>query len=359
MSWRVLFQMATVGAYTALVKVAGAAKVVVTARAFGMSDGLDAYLIAFLVAVIRVRYTGRIAESGAGADIHRSARTAGTRCRHTAVSDRTGCGSGIARPAAIGGGRIRAVDLLRSLASSFDPTKWRLTCSLFWVMLPIVPLSAMNMIWRSILNTEGHFALPAVILPALTPLVVDRASCCVRPELGRVCAGGGNVGRRLAEVALLAVAMLRQGLPILPRWSGRNAALDQVMAQYGAGDGRRFCCSAGAPLIDQSIAAMLGSGSVAALNYGTRVSAVLVAMGPGAVATAILPHFSKLTVSRTGIMLRQSLRSYAAIILGGDSARGRDPDALSPNRWSGCFSSAASSPARLPKWSRAFSVSPC
>src|SRR5258706_14804753 len=48
-SWRVLFQMATVGAYTAVVKTAGAAKVVLTARAFGMSDGLDAYLIAFLL----------------------------------------------------------------------------------------------------------------------------------------------------------------------------------------------------------------------------------------------------------------------------------------------------------------------
>ena len=48
-SWRVLFQMATVGASTGLVKIAGAAKVVFMARAFGMSDGLDAYLIAFLL----------------------------------------------------------------------------------------------------------------------------------------------------------------------------------------------------------------------------------------------------------------------------------------------------------------------
>src|SRR5580700_10836433 len=48
-SWRVLQQMFTVGAYTALVKLVGALKVVFTARAFGMSDGLDAYLIAFVL----------------------------------------------------------------------------------------------------------------------------------------------------------------------------------------------------------------------------------------------------------------------------------------------------------------------
>src|SRR5258708_4099097 len=49
LSGRVLWQMATVGVSTGVVKVAGAAKVVLMARAFGMSDGLDAYLIAFVL----------------------------------------------------------------------------------------------------------------------------------------------------------------------------------------------------------------------------------------------------------------------------------------------------------------------
>jgi putative peptidoglycan lipid II flippase len=60
---------------------------------------------------------------------------------------------------------------------------------------------------------------------------------------------------------------------------------------------------------------MLSAGSVAALSYGTRVSAVLIAMGPSAVATAILPHFSRLTVNPDWDHLRRSLRSYAVIIL--------------------------------------------
>src|SRR5882672_6316156 len=48
-SGRVLFHMATVGVCTGVVKIAGLAKVVLTARAFGMSDAQDAYLIAFLL----------------------------------------------------------------------------------------------------------------------------------------------------------------------------------------------------------------------------------------------------------------------------------------------------------------------
>src|SRR5262249_9313115 len=42
---------------------------------------------------------------------------------------------------------------------------------------------------------------------------------------------------------------------------------------------------------------------------------VLVAAGPSAVATAILPHFSKLVVTADWMHIRQSLRSYATVIL--------------------------------------------
>src|SRR5260370_8957837 len=48
-SGRVLFQMATVGVCTGVVKIAGAAKVVLVARAFGMSDAMDPSLIPFLL----------------------------------------------------------------------------------------------------------------------------------------------------------------------------------------------------------------------------------------------------------------------------------------------------------------------
>jgi putative peptidoglycan lipid II flippase len=116
------------------------------------------------------------------------------------------------------------------------------------------------------------------------------------------------------EAALLAAMMLHRGFPIAPRWFGRTPALNQVLTQYWpvvAG----VILLGGAPLIDQSIAAMLGSGSVSALQYGTRLTVVLVAVGPAAVATAILPHFSTLIVTRDGGDLRRSLRGYAAIIL--------------------------------------------
>ncbi len=180
-------------------------------------------------------------------------------------------------------------------------------------MSPIIPLSALGMIWRSILITEGRFALPAMG-PAATPL----ASIAFLLTLGRArgvySLAAGTLMGGVLEAALLSAFMIRRGFPVLPRWHGRSAALDQVARQYGpviAG----VLLLGGAPLIDQAIAGMLASGSVAALNYGTRATVVLLAIGPAAVATAILPHFSKLIVSESGEYVRQSLRSYSKIIL--------------------------------------------
>jgi putative peptidoglycan lipid II flippase len=312
-SWRVLSQMATVGAYTALVKAAGAAKVVVTARAFGMSDGLDAYLIAFLLpSFVSDTLAGSLSPALVPTFIElreRHSPDAAQRLYQTVL----GAGAGLLTVVGMGLA-VFAPWALRPLALHFDAPKLALTASLFLVMSPIVPLSALNVIWRSILNIEGHFALPAII-PAMTPL----ASIVFLLRFGHAWSvyalAAGTLAGGLIEAVLLGISVRHIGFPLMPRWPSRNPALDQVLAQYGpviAG----MLLLGGAPLIDQAIAGTLASGSVAALNYGTRLTAVLVAVGPVAVATAILPHFSKLTVSRDPGHARQSLRSYAVIILG-------------------------------------------
>src|SRR5580704_9745312 len=167
-SWRVLQQMFTVGAYTALVKLVGALKVVFTARAFGMSDGLDAYLIAFLLPSF-------VSDTLAGA--------LSSALVPTFIEVRQVQGPEAARRLyrsvlIAAGGLLTVVGLvlaalgtwaLRPLALRFDGPKLALTASLFRVMWPIVPLGALNIIWRAILNTEGWFAFPAVT-PVVTPL---------------------------------------------------------------------------------------------------------------------------------------------------------------------------------------------
>lgn len=311
-SWRVLFQMATVGAYTGLVKVAGAAKVVLTARAFGMSDGLDAYLIAFLLpAFVTDTLAGSLTSALVPTFIEIrevEGRAAAERLYRTVLA----AGAAILLAAAIVFG-VAAPWVLKLLASSFDPAKLSLSVSLFWVMLPVVPLAALDTTWRSILNSEGSFAIPAA-LPALTPLASLTFLLLYAHSWGVYSLAIGTLVGSVAESALLALSMRRRGFPIVPKWCGRTRALEQVAGQYGPVIAGALLLG-GAPLIDQAIAGMLGPGSVAALNFGTRFSTVLIAVGPTAVATAILPHFSTLLVTEDWAHVRASLRSYAAVVL--------------------------------------------
>lgn len=311
-SLRVLRQMLTVGSYTAVVKLVGAAKVVFTARAFGMSDGLDAYLIAFVLpSFVCDTLAGSLQSALVPTFIEtreHQGRAASTRLYQSVL----GASAAVLALSAILVGALAPL-LFHLLASSFDASKLALTRSLFWIMLPIVPMSAFGMTWRAMLNVEGRFALPAII-PAVTPISALAFLLTFGRTWGVYSLAAGTLAGATLEIILLSVCMLARGFPILPSWPGRSAALHQVVTQYApvvAG----ILLLGGAPLIDQAIAGMLASGSIAALSYGTRLSTVLIAIGPTAVATAILPHFSKLTVTADWTHIRHSLRSYAIVIL--------------------------------------------
>jgi putative peptidoglycan lipid II flippase len=304
--------MVVIGICTGLVKLAGAAKVIFSARAFGVTDNIDAYFIAFLIAAF---FGDTLAGSLNSALIPTFIETREIEGRPTAqqLYQSVMAGAVVLLTAVAIVLFATAEWTLRPVASRFDASKFALTCSLFRIMLPMMPLAALAGIWRSVLNSEERFALPAMV-PAATPVISILFLLRFATSWGVYSLAAGTLVGAIVEAALLAAMMLHRGFPIAPRWFGRTPALDQVLAQYWpvvAG----VVLLGGAPLIDQAIAAMLGSGSVSALQYGTRLTVVLIAVGPSAVATAILPHFSTLIVSRDGSDLWRSLRGYAAIIL--------------------------------------------
>jgi putative peptidoglycan lipid II flippase len=311
-SGRVLFQMATVGVCTGVVKIAGAAKLILVARAFGMSDGLDAYLIAFLLpSFVADTLSGSLGPALVPTFID--------------VREKQGGASAVRLYSSVLGGAVGWLTLvslifaaiapwaLRPLASSFDAAKLSLTVSLFLVMLPTAPLSALAMTWRAILNAEDRFVV-AASAGLITPLISIAFLLRFGQAWGAYSLAAGTLAGGFLEMATLAAAIAQVGYPVWPRWSGRSGEVDQVLRQYAPLVAGTLLLG-GAPLIDQAIAAMLGSGSVAALQYGTRLTAVLVAIGPTAVGTAILPHFSRLTAADESRAARRSLRGYATVIL--------------------------------------------
>jgi putative peptidoglycan lipid II flippase len=71
--------------------------------------------------------------------------------------------------------------------------------------------------------------------------------------------------------------------------------------------------SSGGLLVDQSMAAMLPSGSVSALVYANRFVGVVITLLAGAVSTAIVPYFSRMIACRDWAGCRHTLRTWVRL----------------------------------------------
>jgi len=71
----------------------------------------------------------------------------------------------------------------------------------------------------------------------------------------------------------------------------------------------------GTEVVDQSMAAMLGPGSVAALSYGNRVVSLIIGIGSLSLSTAIFPYFSRMVAANDWAGVRATVKTYARLIV--------------------------------------------
>jgi putative peptidoglycan lipid II flippase len=303
---------AKVSGLTVLSKVAGALKTIVIARYFGAAGVLDTYLLAFLpVSFLIDVVSGSMINALLPAFVDTSERDG----RNKALAL---YGSVQIRILGVllGVGAILAVfagPLLHILATGFDDEKIRLTRDLMFIMLPILPLSALNVCWRALLNAEEHFAV-AAISPALVPVFTVVALMILTNRYGIFALAIGTVAGAIAESLLLLLCVRASGAPSIPGPHHSVAGTSSVFAQYFPSAGGNLVMSSSA-LVDQSMAAMLGSGSVSILNYGTRLVTVVLAIGPAALSTVILPWFSRLAAKGDSREVRRTIVRYSLLSL--------------------------------------------
>lgn len=308
---RVFTNAALVGVLATAAKLAGAAKVVVTARFFGAGDQLDAFVIAFLLPAF---FTDIVAGSFGASFVPAFIRVRSNQGEAPArLFARTGL--------ALVLGAMLAVSILLAaagrwvlplLGSGFSAEKLEITNQLFLVLLLWIPMGACIATWRAVLNANNAFALAAAA-PLTTPLatIAFLYAGAHRWSVYTLC--WGTLVGVIIETALLGWGVRRLGVPLLPAWRGWNPEMSGIRGQYiPLLTGSMF--AALCPLIDQAVAGSLGSGSVSALAYGTKLGSVLAAISATAIATAILPEFSRLAAKHDWSHLRHSIRVHSAVI---------------------------------------------
>ena len=309
---RIFGAIISVGGFTILVKLAAVAKQLVIASQFGTSDALDAFLIAFLAPSFAINVAaGSFSAALIPTFIEVRDREGGDAAQRLFSSLMV---LSILLILAISG--VLAVfsrTIIQIIGSGFSPEKQVLTRSLFFVVLPLLTIGGLAAIWSSILNAQERFALAAVA-PVMTPVAAVIAILLLGRIWGIYALAVGTVGGGLFEVVLLGRGLKRQGFSLLPRWHGLDPAVKQVARQYAPMAAGALLMS-GTELVDQSMAAMLGPGSVSALSYGNRVVSLIIGIGSLALSTAIFPHFSRMVAAKDWVGIRSTVKGYARLIV--------------------------------------------
>ena len=311
-SWRMLADTATVGGWTTAVKVAGAIKVILAARLFGAGDAMDAFLIAFLLPAFFMDMLAGPLDSAlipALIDLRQKQPKAAAEALYSNVLAAAGAAFLVAALAAAAVSGL----VLPLLAPSFTPDKLALTRQLLLMMIAVVPLSGLAATWRAVLNSEHQFAYSAAV-PLITPVASIVALLAGGKHYGVMALAIATLTGGTLEAIAAGIGVQRAGYTMVPHWDGITASLRQVAHQYAPLVAVTLVMT-GTSLVDQGMAARLGSGSVAALSYGTRLLGVLIVIGPTAVGTAVLPHLSAGAILGDPRVLGRSLRNYGLAIL--------------------------------------------
>jgi len=308
---KILNATISIATCSALAGLAAAAKELVVARWFGLSDAVDAFLIAYLLPSFLVNL---VAGSFSPAMIptfiqvrEGEGKEAAQRLFSSFMVISVGLLVGIS--ALVG---IFAPYFLPILGSGFSPAKLMLTRQLLYALLPFIALSGLAVTWTGILNAGERFGLPALSL-ILNPLSAICSLLLLGRRWGIFALVAGTVAGVALQAAVLGWMLSQRGVRLEPRWHGFDPNLRRVIGQYAP----MLACAllmGSSDLVNQSMAAMLEPGSVAALNYARKVVSVFIVVGATPLGTAALPYFSQMVADRDWSGCRSTLRTYVRSI---------------------------------------------
>ncbi len=185
--------------------------------------------------------------------------------------------------------------LLPYIYAGFEPSKIANTTNLIYLLTPFSIISSATLFVASILNAEEEFKFTALV-PGLTGIISVLSLIIIGKRLGAYALAVGVLIGALIEFTFLTCLLhkyrislqLQVRSPNMKMWQIFNNTLPFMLASILSGI---------MPIIDQSFAAKLRPGDVAALSFGYRVISLYLTLFAVAVGTTVLPHFSKLATA--------------------------------------------------------------
>ncbi|HWG19712.1 MAG TPA: lipid II flippase MurJ [Terracidiphilus sp.] len=298
---------ASVVAAGVVVKIGATCKEVVVAAAYGRSDVLDAFLVAFLIPNLLINLIAESMNQALIPTLIRVRLQQGHARAQELLSHSMLSMLGMLAAATAGMGLL-ARAFFPLIASNFAPSKLDLAIRLFYLLLPCVVMGGIASNCTAVLNTLNRFALPA-LAPLVIPLSIVAATLLLQRTMGIWALAAGTLAGTALHAGIVGTWMDSQGYAFRLRWYGRNEDTREVAHQFGPVLLSSVVASGGL-LVDQAMAAMLPAGSVSALVFGGRFVGVVLTLLAGAISSTLAPHFSTLVAEKDWTGCRATLRTW-------------------------------------------------
>jgi putative peptidoglycan lipid II flippase len=307
---KILRAAATVTGAGIFVKIVATFKEFTVAGVYGRSDAMDAFLAANLIPGLLINLISESMNQALVPTLIRVREREGHDRAQQLLSS-----SMVAIVALLAGASLVMALTARGffplIASHFPPAKFDLSVRLFYALVPIVVITGIATNCTAVLNTFDRFSLPA-LAPVAPPLGIMIGALLFSGRMGVWAMVLGSVTGSLVQAALVAWMMHSHGYKFRLRWHGMNEATREVAHQYWPVLLSSAVASGGL-LVDQSMAAMLASGSVSALAYASRFVSVVLTLLAGAISTAVVPYFSRMIAHEDWAGCRHTLRTWVRL----------------------------------------------
>jgi putative peptidoglycan lipid II flippase len=289
-----------VGGMTLISRILGFVRDVVIARYFGADAGTDAFFVVFKIPNFLRRLFAEGTFSQAFVPVLSDYREQRDSTETRAFLDRTAGTLTLVLALIAGLGTIAAPLLILLFAPGFyqHPEQYGLSVEMLRITFPYLFFICLTAFSGGILNTWGHFAVPA-FTPVFLNLVMISATLWLAPHLSEpiTALAFGVLLAGVVQLGFQVPALWRLGLLPRPRLGFRDPGVRRIMALmapaiFGASVGQLNL------LINTLIASFLVSGSVSWLYYSDRLVEFPLGIFGVAIGTVILPHLSKHQASR-------------------------------------------------------------
>ncbi len=310
---RILGAMVTVTPILLLGKVVSGSKDILVAARFGVGDEVDAFLVAFLLPSFIINLvSGSFNAALIPVYVHER-ESRGDKSAYEVLSSTTICT--LASLALASGLLILAAPFaLPLVASRFSASKLALASHLLLLLIPALVLNGLSTLWGAVLNAHDRFLVRALASLAIGigPLICVAAFGL---SWGISALALGTVAGFALEAAIVGAGVRALGVPLWPQWHRFDERLRRVLTQFAPMFMGSLVMGLN-PIVDQSMAAALSPGSVAAIGYGGKAVAVILSLGAVAISTAVLPHFSTMVARNQWAGIRSTMRVYSGLVFG-------------------------------------------